>query len=107
MEYQEYSDIICQRLARILNERNISMRSFSFRIGKSGDYIQKLIIGEIKELKMSVLIDICNELHISVVDLINLSNDVPSQYFSLVNSLRECTPEQLDIFVQLLDQMKK
>lgn len=104
---QDYIQQICYKIARILNERNISMRAFSYQIGKSNDYIQKLIIGEIKELKLSVLLDICRELSIHPDDLLCPTNNLPTQYYTLQTIIIDFTPEQYEALIHIATLLKK
>lgn len=101
-----YEDLFYQRLIMLRSQKDVSAREMSLSIGQSAGYINTL--ENQKALpSMAAFFYICEYLGVTPSEFFDSENPCPSELQSIMQALKELTPEQLSHLEYIARQMKK
>jgi transcriptional regulator with XRE-family HTH domain len=103
MEYRELHKIVQRRINDLVYSANCSYRQLSLAIGKSENYIQKVISGHIMPT-LPVIYDICEYFHISLYDFFNTDVDHVIEYNKVNRIIKKASAERLNALYTILTQ---
>ena len=101
-----YEDLFYERLTKLRTQKDVSAREMSLSIGQSAGYINT--IENQKALpSMAAFFYICEYLDVTPCEFFDEENPCPGELKSIMEALRELTPEQLMHLEYIARQMKK
>lgn len=103
MEFEEVQQLLQNRIIQLMNSNDLSMYQFSLSIGKSPDYIQKVVSGKLMP-PLPVIVDICNHFDITISELFDTSIKQPEKQHRLMRLLQYLPEQQLDGLIMLLSK---
>ncbi len=103
MNFEEIRNLLQERIIRLTNSKNLSMCQLSLRIGKSPDYIQKVVSGKITP-PLSVIVDICNTFDITISEMFDTSIMLPEKHHALIRLIQYLPEKQLEGLIMLLSK---
>lgn len=106
MEYKEIRSTMQNRIIQLADSKNLSLKQLSIAIGKSPDYVHKVVSGKITPT-LPVIVDLCNQLDISIADLFDDSIPYPIEYNKLITQLKDIPKAKLDAILTLLSNQPK
>lgn len=96
--------LVRDRIYKGCLDKNMSMRQLSLSIGKSADYVQKVVSGKIVP-NLTVLNDICVELDFQMNELFDQTVDHPAKYHRLLAYIENLSEKQMDALLIFLHEM--
>lgn len=104
MDYKNICLTMQSRIIQLTDANNLSLKQLSISIGKSPDYIHKVVSGKITPT-LPVIVDICNQLGITISDLFDEAIIYPIEYNKVLKQLQTVSKEKLDaIFILLSNE---
>lgn len=101
-----YEDLFYERLIKLRTQKDVSAREMSLSLGQSAGYINT--IENQKALpSMAAFFYICEYLGVTPCEFFDENNPCPSGLRSIVDALRQLTPEQLMHLEYIARQMKR
>lgn len=101
-----YEDLFYERLIKLRTQKDVSAREMSLSIGQSAGYINTL--ENQKALpSMAAFFYICEYLDVTPSEFFDGENPCPTELQSIMQALKELTPEQLMHLEYIARQMKK
>ena len=100
-----YEELFYQRLTQLRTQKDVSAREMSLSIGQGPSYINT--IENQKSLpSMQVFFYICEYLQVSPSEFFDDGNPCPKELNSILEILRDLTPEQLSHLKYFAEQMR-
>ncbi|MCM1160745.1 MAG: helix-turn-helix transcriptional regulator [Roseburia sp.] len=101
MDYKNICLAMQSRIIQLAETNNLSLKQLSISIGKSPDYIHKVVSEKITPT-LPVIVDICNQLGITLSDLFDETITHPIEYNKVLKQLQTASKEKLDAIFILL-----
>lgn len=107
MEYYDYIDYICRRIAQLREKKGVSARDMSLSLGQSAGYINK-IENKYGLPSLPGLIYICEYFGITPMEFFDMEASDPHGAGELLREIKKLSPEQTEHVMQLVrDLIKK
>lgn len=99
-----YEEFFAERLTALRQQKNVSAREMSLAIGQNDSYINRIENG--KSLpSMQGFFYICEYLKISPQEFWDPLNEAPKKISEISETLKKFNPEQLDAFLNFINQV--
>ena len=102
MDYESFS----LRLAKLREQKNISAREMSLRMGQNPGYINNIESGKTKP-SLAGFFNICEFLEIHPRDFFDTQSSNPVGLSKLVQELKKLDDRQLELLTALVKEMSK
>ena len=104
MENINYDEVI-DRVGYFRNKANLSMRELSLRLGMNAQFMKTIESRQI-ELKVKTLLDICDEVGISILDFFYLGKNYSSADKEMLGLFNSLSAENKNTIVELMKKLK-
>ena len=106
MEYFDYIDFVCNRIAALRNQKAVSARDMSLSLGQSSSYINKI---EYRHGIPSLpgLFYICEYFGISPMEFFDTNSPDPNGAAELLEEIKRLPPEQASHIMQLVRDLNR
>lgn len=95
-----------KRLGELMDEKNITARELSLKVGKNSGYINSIINGR-SYPSMDGFFIICEELGITPMDFFEIENRYPELLQRMIPYINKINPKEAGTVIQLLEAIAK
>ena len=95
-----------KRLNELMDEKNVTARELSLKVGKNSGYINSIINGR-SYPSMDGFFDICEELGITPVDFFDTETRYPDMLNRMIPYFNKLNPKEFDNVFHLVEAIAK
>ena len=99
-------EIFIKRLVELRMAKGVSARDMSISIGQSPGYINNIENG-VNLPSMTMFFYICNYFNLTPLDFFDIDSSAPTKSNEIIQLLKGLNPEQLDLIIKVIKEIKK